>query len=139
MSRLRILLLAPDANPEGVCGSLIGYSEAQALAQLHDVTIVVRSSNEEALRRKQGSIRSVEVVRLPRLDRIFEWAVECIFKNNYMTHSQSLTAFLRYPLSIAFEWQTWRQMRARIMAGKFDIALRLLPVSAVLPSPIAYF
>lgn len=139
MDRLRILLLAPDANPDGICASLIGYSQAQSLAQLHDVTIVVLPSGEEAMRRKQGAVRSVEVVELSRLERFFAWAVRCFFKNDYMAHSQSLTAFLRYPLSIAFEWQAWRQMRARIMAGEFDIALRLLPVSAVLPSPIAYF
>ena len=74
MGRLRILLLAPDANPDGNWASLIGYSEAQALAQLHDVTIVVRPSVEEGVRRKQGSIRSVEVVRLHRLERILEWS-----------------------------------------------------------------
>jgi glycosyltransferase involved in cell wall biosynthesis len=139
MDRLRILLLAPDANPEVICASLIGYSQAQALAQLHDVTIVVRSHGEEALRRKQGSIRSIEVVRLPRFERILAWIVRCIFKNDHMAHSQSLTAFIYYPFSVAFEWQAWRQMRARIMAGEFDIVLRLLPVPAVLPSPFAYF
>jgi glycosyltransferase involved in cell wall biosynthesis len=139
MSRLRILLLVPDANPQGVCASLIGYSEAQALAQLHDVTIVVRSPAEAALRRKQGAIRSIEVVRLPRLERLFAFVVRGIFKDDYMTHAQTLTAFVRYPFSISFECQAWRQMRRRIMAGEFDIALRLLPVAAVLPSPFAYF
>jgi glycosyltransferase involved in cell wall biosynthesis len=139
MDRLRILLFAPEANPDGICGSLIGYSEAQALAQLHDVTLLIRPAEEESVRRKQGSLRSVEVVRLHLLDAIFNWAVRSIFKNDYMTHAQSLTAFVRYPYSVAFEWQAWRQLRARIMAGEFDIALRLLPISAVLPSPIAYF
>jgi len=37
---LRILLLAPDSNPDGTHGSLIGYSHAEALAQLHAVTFV---------------------------------------------------------------------------------------------------
>jgi len=35
MSRLRILVLAPDASPESICGPLIGYCQAQALAQHH--------------------------------------------------------------------------------------------------------
>jgi len=139
LGRLRILLLAPDANPESNWASLIGYSEAQALAQLHDVTIVVRPSVEEALRRKQGSIRSVEVVKLHRLERFLQWVLRRIFKNDFMTHAQSITAFLGYPFAIALEWQTWKQMRTRIMAGEFDIVLRLLPVSAVVPSAIAYF
>lgn len=139
MDRLRILLLAPEANPDGICAALIGYSQAQALGAIHDVTIVVRPPEEEALRRKQGSIRTVEVVRLPVLEHAFAWLIRNVFKNNYMTHSQSLTAFVRYPFSIAFEWKAWRQTRKRIMAGEFDVVMRLLPVSAVLPSPIAYF
>src|SRR5271157_1205900 len=136
MSRLRVLLLAPDASPESICGPLIGYSQAIALARLHDVTIAVRSSREEAMRRRQGPLHSVEVIRLPRLERIYAWSLRWIFKYNYNSHY--LQAFA-YPLSIAFEWQAWRQMRARIMAGEFDIVLRLLPVVAVMPSPFAFF
>lgn len=136
MSRLRILLLAPDANPEGVTGPLIGYSQAQALAQLHDVTLVIRSSGKEAVRRRRGALHSVEVVRLPWLERVRAWSLRWIFKNNY--YSYALQAFL-YPFSVAFEWQAWRQMRARIMAGEFDIVLRLLPITAVRPSPFAFF
>jgi glycosyltransferase involved in cell wall biosynthesis len=136
MSRLRILLLAPDANPEGVCGPLIAYSQAQALARLHDVTIVIRSSGEEALRRKQGLLRSIEVVTLTWLERIYGWCFRWIFKNNYESHA--LQAF-RYPFSIAFEWHAWRQLRHRIFAGEFDVVLRLLPVVSVVPSPFAFF
>lgn len=139
MGRLRILLLAPDANPDSNWASLIGYSEAQALAQLHDVTLVVRPSVEEAVRRKQGSIRSVEVVKLHRLERMLQWTQRYIFKNDFMTHAQSITAFVGYPFAIAIEWQTWRQTRARIRAGEFDIVYRILPVPAVVPSAIAYF
>jgi glycosyltransferase involved in cell wall biosynthesis len=139
MKRLRILLLAPDAHPEGICASLIGYSQAQSLGRLHDVTIVVLPSGEEALQRKRGTLFAVEAAKMQKVERIFAWAVRHIFKNNYMTHAQTLTAFLRYPLSVVFEWQTWRQTRARIMAGEFDVVLRLLPVSAVLPSAMAYF
>ena len=40
MSRLRILLLAPDCNPEEVSMPYVTYSHAAALAQLHDVTLV---------------------------------------------------------------------------------------------------
>lgn len=136
MSRLRILLLAPDANPEGICGSLIGYSQAQALARLHDVTLVIRSSCEEAVRRRQGSIHNVEVIRLCWPERVYAWTVRRIFKNNY--NSQYLQVFF-YLLCIASEWQAWRQIRPRIEAGAFDVVLRLLPVPAVVPSPFAFF
>ena len=44
-----------------------------------------------------------------------------------------------YFFYLAFEWRAWQQTRARILAGDFDVVLRLLPVSAVLPSPFAFF
>ena len=58
-----------------------------------------------------------------------------IFKNNF--HSRALTAF-SYPFSIAFEWYAWRRLRARIIAGEFDIVLRLSPVISVLPSAFPF-
>ena len=70
MSRLRILLLGPDCNPERVSIPFVTYSHAAALAQLHDVTLVARSSVEDALRRAKAPFRAIEVVRMPLLDRI---------------------------------------------------------------------
>ncbi len=63
---------------------------------------------------------------------VFAW----IFKYNY--DSQALTAF-GYPFSLAFEWRAWRQLRRRIFAGEFDVVLRIVPMTAVLPSPFAFF
>ncbi len=136
MGRLSILVLAQGANPDSICGPLIAYSQAQALARLHDVTLVIGASNEEAVRRRQGALRSVEVIRLPWIDRVFAWSVERVFKNNY--NNQLLQVFIR-PFSVLFEWQAWRRMRARIKDGEFDVVLRLLPVSMINVSPFAFF
>lgn len=136
MSRLRILVLGPDCNPEQVSVPFVAYSHAAALAQLHDVTLVVRSPVEDAVRRAKAPFRAVEAVRMPLLDRIFAWTFRRIFKGNYDT--QVLTAFT-YPFSIAFEWHAWRQLRHRIFASGFDVVLRVVPVTAVLPSPFAFF
>ena len=136
MSRLRILLLAPDCNPDSICGALISYSQAEALAQLHDVTLVVRSPYEDAVRRRQGPFYAIEVIRLPLLENIYAWTLREIFRNDY--RNQALTAF-GYPFSVAFEWGAWRRMRNRIISGEFDVVLRLLPITAVLPSPFAFF
>src|SRR5579872_1185201 len=135
MNRLRILVLAPDCNPDSVCGPLISYSQAEALGRLHDVTLLIRSPYEPLVVRRQGPFRAVEVVRMPLIERIYSWSLRRIFKNNY--RNQAWTAF-GYPLSIAFEWFGWRQMRDRIAAGEFDAVLRLLPITAVLPSPFAF-
>jgi glycosyltransferase involved in cell wall biosynthesis len=136
MSRLRILLLGSDCNPEEVSIPYVTYSHAAALAELHDVTLLARETVEGALRRAKASFRSIEIVRTPRLDRIFAWCFRNIFRSNY--DSQLLTAF-RYPLSVAFEWQAWRQLRQRIFKGDFDVVLRLVPMTPSMPSPFAFF
>ncbi len=136
MSRLRILLLGPDCNPEKVSIAFVTYSHAAALAQLHDVTIVARSPVEDALRHAKAPFRAIEVVRMPLLERIFAWGLRRIFKYNYA--SQALTAF-RCPFYLAFEWRAWRQLRRRIFAGEFDVVLRLVPTTAVIPSSFAFF
>ena len=133
---LRILLLAPGSNPNGITGPLIGYSHGDALARLHAVTLVIGRGNEEAVRRGQGPFHAIELISLPRLDRIYAWCFRWIFRNNF--RSQVLTAF-NYIFCLAFEWQAWRQTRTRIKAGEFDVVLRLLPISSVLPSAFAFF
>lgn len=136
MSPLRVLVLGPDCDPETVSIPFVTYSHAAALAQLHDVTLVARSAVEGSLRRAKAPFRAIEVVRTPLLDVIFAWGFRRIFKNNY--DSQAVTAF-RYPFSLAFEWRAWRQLRRRILGGEFDVVLRIVPLTAVLPSPFAFF
>jgi glycosyltransferase involved in cell wall biosynthesis len=115
---------------------LVTYSHAAALAQLHDVALVVRSPSEDAVRRAKAPFRAIEVVRLPWIERIYAWSLRRIFKYNYDT--QVLTAF-GYPFSLAFEWRAWRQLRRRIFAGEFDVVLRLMPYTPVIPSAFAFF
>jgi glycosyltransferase involved in cell wall biosynthesis len=127
--------LAPDANPESISVSLVCYRHAEALAHLHDVTLVGHPRHGEALCRARAPFRSIEVIGTPWLDRIFEWSLKRIFKYNF--HSRALTAFW-CPFSIAVEWSVWRGMRSRIAGGEFDIVLRLSPVNSVVPSAFPF-
>ena len=136
MNRLRILLLAPFCDPDAVSMPYVTYSHAAALAELHDVTLVVGAPTEDNVRRAKGSFQTIEVVRMPTLERIHSWIFRRVLKSNFDT--QMLTV-LGYPSSLAFEWQAWRQLRRRISAGEFDVVLRLLPMSPVVPSPFAFF
>lgn len=134
--KLRVLVLGPDCNPDGISIPYVTYSHAAALAELHDVTLVVRSSVEKPVRRAKASFRAIEVVRMPSLERIYAWTFRRVFKSNFA--SQAVTAFA-YPFALAFEWRAWRQLRQRIFGGEFDVVLRLIPMTAVLPSPFAFF
>jgi glycosyltransferase involved in cell wall biosynthesis len=136
MRRLRILVLGPYCDPQGVSMPYVTYSHAAALAQLHDVALVVGSPSEKNVRLANDPFRSIEVVRMPLLERIHAWCLRRIFKYNFDT--QTLTAF-DYPFALAFEWHAWRQLRRRIFAGEFDVVLRVLPMTPVLPSPFAFF
>jgi glycosyltransferase involved in cell wall biosynthesis len=136
MERLRVLVLAPDCNPETVSICYVSYCHAAALAQLHDVTLVIGSPVEDCVRRAKAPFRAIEVVRMPSLERIHAWGFRHIFKSNF--DSQTVTAF-GYPFSLAFEWHAWRQLKHRIFAGEFDIVLRVLPMTPVIPSPFAFF
>jgi glycosyltransferase involved in cell wall biosynthesis len=133
---LRILLLAPDCNPESISTQLIGYEHAEALSRLHAVTLVVRAENAEAVRRAGSPFRGIESVDLPLLDELYAWALRRIFRYDY--GRQSLTA-ASYPYQIAFEWRAWRRLRSRIRSRDFDVVLRILPIVPVLPSPFAFF
>ena len=136
MNRLRVLILAPTCNPNGISIPLVSYSHAAALAKVHDVSLVIGSPVEEAVKAANGPFKSIEVVRMPKLEKLYEFGLRRIFKYNFA--SQALTAFA-YPFSLGFEWSAWRQLRHRILGGEFDVVLRLLPLTAVLPSPFAFF
>lgn len=136
MNRLRVLVLAPFCDPDAVSMPYVTYSHAAALAKLHDVTLVIGAPVENNVRRANGPFRTIEVVRMPTLERIFAWCFRWILKSNF--DSQKLT-LLSFPFSLAFEWYAWRQLRRRIFAGEFDVVLRVLPMSPVLPSPFASF
>jgi glycosyltransferase involved in cell wall biosynthesis len=136
MGKLRILLLAPDLDPDSISSALVGYSHSEALARRHSVTLLARCRNAEAVRRKKPPFAAIESISVPWLDRIYAWLFRWIFHGVYT--KQALTAF-SYPFAVAFECYAWRRMRDRIMAGDFDVVLRLMPITAVLPSPFAYF
>jgi hypothetical protein len=78
VSRLRILVLAPDANPESISVSLVSYRHAEALAKLHAVTLLGRSCSEEALRRTQSPFQAIEAISIPWLDRIWDWSFQLL-------------------------------------------------------------
>ena len=65
MNRLRVLVLAPDCNPESVTTPQIAYALAEALARLHAVTLVVRAAKKhQSVERAGPSRKSTRFVSL---------------------------------------------------------------------------
>jgi glycosyltransferase involved in cell wall biosynthesis len=131
MSRLRVLVLGPDCHPKRQSIPFVTYSHAAALAKLHDITLVAGAPVEEDLRNAGAPFRAIEVVRMPRF--------EGLRSRRKISPESHLRTALDYPYNVAFEWQAWRQLQSRILAGDFDVVLRVMPMASVLPSPFAYF
>lgn len=136
MSRLRILVLAPFCDPEAVSMPYVTYSHAAALAKLHDVSLVIGTPKEQSVRREGGPFRTIEVVRMPAVERMDAWIFKTILRSNFDTQALTL---LGYPSSLAFEWYAWKAFKGRIRGGEFDVVLRVLPMSPVIGSPFARF
>jgi glycosyltransferase involved in cell wall biosynthesis len=135
MRGLRILVLAPECNPDGLTNPSIGYYQAEALARDHQVTLVLHAENEAAVRRGGATFHAIEPIRVPLVDSLHDWALKRIFKYDY--GRQSLTA-AGYPRHVLFELRAWQKLRRRIQSGAFDVVLRILPFNRVFPSPFAW-
>ena len=136
MKRLRILALAPGANPDSLSTALVGYAHAEALAGLHAVTLVVNEKARMVILNRNAGFHEIVGVQTPLLDFIYGWIVRHVFKGDYGSH---LLTAISYPFCVMFEWKAWRLLRRRIAAGEFDVALRLLPVVPTLPSAFGSF
>src|SRR5262245_47760411 len=129
MNPLRVLVLAPDCNPDSLSTSLVGYSHAEALARINAVTLMVRPEHEHAVRSRNAPFYAIETCGVRWLDFLHALVFRWIFRNDY--RSQVYTAF-SYFSSVAFECAVWRQLRGRLRSGEFDVVLRLMPITSVL-------
>jgi len=136
MDALNLLVLAPGSNPKSISTALVAYSHSEALARLHAVTVVVPRGNASTLVEANCPFKKIEAIDVPMIERIMKWSIRWIFKNDF--GSQALTAFA-YPFAIAFEYAAWKRLRTRILAGEFDLVLRVSPITCVIPSPFAFF
>jgi glycosyltransferase involved in cell wall biosynthesis len=135
-NRLRILLLGPGSNPKYVTGRLIGFSVGEALSRLHDVTLVIEAQDEQAVREANAGFHGIEPIQPSWIDHVYGWIFRVVFRKNY---GNLFWTIIRSPLSLAFEWRAWRQFRSRIIAGEFDVVLRVLPIAPTHASPFAFF
>lgn len=131
MKRLRILVLAQQANPDWISVPLVGYQHAAALAEIHDVTLVTHFANIDAIQKRKAPYKDVSSISLGFWETFYAWCFLHIFKGNH--GSQILTAF-RIPFYWGFEWLAWKRYKARLKAGDFDLVLRVTPVAPVAPS-----
>jgi alpha-maltose-1-phosphate synthase len=136
--RLRVLVLADNCNPEWESTPMVGWQHSRALARIADVHIVTTHWNAENIA-KAGLIEGVDFTAIDtaavggRAERVltrlgFSWQT-----NRGWTIQAAVNAF-SYPW---FEHLAWKQFGEAIRGGAFDIVQRIMPMSPVVPSPMA--
>lgn len=133
---MRVLVLAESAHPVAQSVSWVGWAHTRALAERHDVHLVTRSANREAILaagwREGRDFTAIDLDALER--RILRLASRL---RGGEDKGWTVLMALSLPLYLAFERQAWRRLGARIADREFDVVHRITPVSPTMPSLMA--
>lgn len=134
--RRRVLVLAESAHPEAQSVSWVGWAHSRALAERHDVHLLTRRANRDAILAaglKEGrDFTAIDVDALER--RILRLASPLRGDPN---KGWTTLMALSLPLYYAFEALAWRAFADAIRGRAFDVVHRITPVSPTMPSAIA--
>lgn len=133
---MKVVVLAELCNPEWPSLPSFSYSLAKALSRHCEILLVTHIRNKEALSNEQHQL-DAEIVYIDnekyagKLYRITQ-KLDKIGLGGYMTY----TGFNAFPY-IMFERMAFKALKGRINDGEFDVAIRISPVSPIVPSPFA--
>ena len=133
--RPRVLLLAEAANPKLFSVSLIGWSFAQALAEVADVHLVTEERNRaDILAAGLGTMEFTAINN--RRWQGLAWNISRLLRGGTTLGWSTYSAFatLAYPF---FEREVWRVFGDRLRRGEFDVVHRVTPNSPMMPSLLA--
>jgi glycosyltransferase involved in cell wall biosynthesis len=134
--RRRLLVLAESAHPEAQSVSWIGWALTRALAERHDVHLVTRWANRDAILatglREGQDFTAIDLERIERPILNMAGRLRGGADKGWTT----LMA-LSLPIYYAFEHAVWRAFADRLRAGAFDLVHRITPVSPTMPSLMA--
>ncbi len=131
---MKVLILAEQCNPEWPSLPIVGYKAAISIANLIDCTIVTHIRNKENI--EKINPKNVEIIYIDN-----EYIAKPIYNLSKLIRGNEggwTTAMaFNYPSYLAFEWEAWKKLKPRIIAGEFDVIHRVTPMSPTLPSIIA--
>lgn len=135
MLRHKVLVIAEAANPKLTSVALIGFSLANALREVADITLATELRNRDAVleagfpkeqllaidnRKWQGA--AFRVAKALRGGESLGWTIYSAFYN------------VAYPV---FEKKLWKAVHSQIQGNEFDAVHRITPLSPTTVSPIA--
>ncbi len=128
--KLKVLLIAEQANPEWVSVPLVGWMQVQALQKVCDVHVVTHIRNKEAIDRTDFPLDRVTYISPGITQTFLNWASKLVSEKGGWTTRNAL----KVPMYYEFEWITWKLFRASLQSGGFDLVHRITPLSPALPS-----
>jgi len=131
---MKVLILADQCNPEWPSLPLVGYKASLEISKIVDAVIVTHIRNKENIER--NGFGNAEVIFIDN-----EYIAKPVHKLSKFIRGNeggwTIAMALAYPSYLAFEWEAWKALKHRIIAGEFDVIHRVTPMSPTLPSFMA--
>ena len=142
MSRLRVLVLASDCNPEWPSLPVVGYKYAVALSRVCDVVVVTHVRNRPNILKRHPDAGDVGGTSLSFVFIDTEYIAAPLFKVAKFLRGGTEVAWstnmvMAYPSYLEFERQVWKRFQGPLKEHAFDIIHRITPMSPTMPSYIA--
>ena len=126
VSRLKVLLIVEQCNPDGVSVPLVGYSFYQAIAQRAEVTLVTHGRNYSSLKQRHPDREIVYLFESERLRQYYQLAVRLsCFRGRVIW---PLRLALAYPIYHSFNQQVYARFGRQIERGEYDIVHAITPM-----------
>lgn len=131
---MKVLLLADDCNPDWPSLPVVGYNTVRALSEKVELVLVTHIRNQINIERA-GHL-NCEILYINN-----EYVASPMHKLSNIIRGKSGTGWttaiaFSYISYLAFEFEAWKMLKARIDAGEFDLVHRITPMSPTLPSYI---
>lgn len=142
MSRLRVLVLASDCNPEWPSLPIVGYKYAVALSRVCDVVVVTHVRNRPNILKRHPDAGETKGRALSFVFIDTEYIAAPLFKLSKFLRGGTEVAWstnmaMAYPPYLEFERQVWKRFQGPLKEHAFDIIHRITPMSPTMPSYIA--
>jgi len=123
--KLKVLLIVEQCNPEWASVPLVGFRFFDEISQLVDVTLVTHERNQGAL---EKLALPVEIAYMPESalsQKYHQLVSDMVYKAKAIW---PLYHTLAYPIYEEFNNNVYKNFKARILAGEFDLVHALTPM-----------
>jgi glycosyltransferase involved in cell wall biosynthesis len=126
----KVLMVAPECNPEWASVPLVGYKFYDETSKLVDITLVTHERNRSALEAVKGARQIFYISEGPWLGRYYAWVSALTNRGGV---NWPLYHMLTFPLYASFNRKVYRQFAGEVRAGAYDIVHAITPMMPRFP------